>query len=146
VWLEIADMSDNVFGSTAHYLIQLDNTAPSVDIHIDSGGDCKQFPLATSIDGHFVARDLHFGAFSLQTLPSTIVPPPNEPSTATPFTSETALPPGDVWTLSTTTPSEMIACGYVVQLQAWDNSIVDSSPGLHNSNHAEVGFCLVTGD
>jgi hypothetical protein len=146
VWLEIADMSDTAFGSTAHYLIQLDNTAPTVDIHIDSGGDCKQFPLATPIDGHFVARDLHFGAFSLQTLPSTIVPAPNEPSTATPFTSQTALPPGDVWTLSTTSPSEMIACGYVVQLQAWDNSIVGSSPGSHNYNHAEVGFCLVTGD
>jgi len=29
-------------------------------------------------------------------------------------------------------------------LQVWDNCVLDSSPGLHNSNVAEVGFCLVS--
>ena len=140
VWLEIADLTDTVFGATPLYLIQLDNTAPTAEIHIDSGGDCKQFGLGVTIDGHFVARDVHFGAFSLQTLPSTLIPPPNEPVTATPYTSQTAVSPGDVWTLNTT---GMIPCGYVVQLWVYDNTMVGSSPGSHNANHYEVGFCLI---
>jgi hypothetical protein len=143
VWLEIADASDNVFGSTPFYLIQLDNTAPTAEIHIDSGGDCKQFGLGATIDGHFVARDVHFGAFSLQTLPSTIVPPPAEPATATPSIVQTAVSPGDAWTLDT---AGMIPCGYVVQLWVYDNAIVGSVPGSHNANYADVGFCLISGD
>ena len=140
VWLEIADTSDTVFGSTPLYMIQLDNTAPTAEIHIDSGGDCKQFGLKTIIDGHFVARDLHFGAFSLETLPSTLMPPPNEPVTATASTSQTAPSPGDMWSINT---AGMIPCGYVVQLWVYDNTIVGSGPGSHNANHAEVGFCLI---
>ncbi|MEC4682202.1 MAG: hypothetical protein VST70_00760 [Nitrospirota bacterium] len=144
VWLELADMSDNVLSQTTLYLIQLDNTAPTASIHIDSGGDCKQFD-AGPINGHFVAQDIHFGVFSLQTLPSTMTPSPNPPTTATPPTSQTAASPGDGWQLSTTTPNAMAPCGYVVQLQVWDNSIVGSGPGGHNYNHAEVGFCLKAG-
>ncbi len=140
VWLELADSSNTVLATTPQYLIQLDNTAPTVDIHIDSGGDCKQFIPPAGINGHFVARDLHFGAFSLSTLPT--VMDPNQPTTATPSTSETAAAPGDAWQLDTT---GMSACGYVVDLQAWDNSIVGSGPGGHNYNTIQVGFCLVTG-
>jgi hypothetical protein len=141
VWLEIADATDTVLGSTPHYLIQLDNTAPTAAIHIDSGGDCKQFTPPTTLNGHFVAQDLHFGAFSLETLPTSTTPPPNEPTTATPSTSPTAPAPGDPWTLDT---AGMEDCGYVIVLNVSDNSIVDSSPGLHNTNEAQVGFCLVS--
>jgi hypothetical protein len=140
VWLEIADIADSVFGSTPLYMIQLDNTAPTAEIHIDSGGDCKQFGLNSVIDGHFVARDIHFGTFSLQTLPATLLPPPNELVTATAYTSQTAPAPGDAWSLST---AGMIPCGYVVQLWVYDNTIVGSSPGSHNANYADVGFCLI---
>jgi len=140
VWLEIADSTDKVLGSTSMYLIQLDNTAPTVDIHIDSSGDCKQFAQGATITGHFVAQDLHFGAFSLGTLPSSLSP--NEPTTATPATSPTAPPPGDAWQLDTT---GMQTCGYVIDLEVWDNSIVGSGPGGHNFNAKQVGFCLVSG-
>jgi len=67
---------------------------------------------------------------------------PNEPTTATPATSPTAPPPGDVWQLDTT---GMSTCGYVVDLEVWDNSIVGSGPGGHNFNTKQVGFCLVSG-
>lgn len=140
VWLEIADTSDNVFGSTPPYLIQLDNSAPAAEIHIDSGGDCKQFGLGTTIGGHFLARDLHFGAFSLTTTPASLTPPPNEPATATPSTVQTATAPGDAWSLST---AGMVPCGYVVALWVYDNTIVGSSPGSHNAAYADVGFCLI---
>jgi len=140
VWLEIADSTDKVLGSTSMYLIQLDNTAPAADIHIDSSGDCKQFAQGVTITGHFVAQDLHFGAFSLATLPSSLSP--NEPTTLTPATSPTAPPPGDVWQLDTT---GMGTCGYVIDLEVSDNSIVGSGPGGHNRNAKQVGFCLVAG-
>jgi hypothetical protein len=140
VWLEIATSSDVVTGSTLPYLIQLDNTAPTAVINIDSGGDCKQFTPGTTINGHFVAQDLHFGAFSMATLPTSMSP--NEPTTATPSTSQTAAFPGDPWQLNTT---GMSTCGYVVEVDVSDNSIVNSSPGNHNYNSDQVGFCLVSG-
>ncbi len=148
--LEIADALDNVTGQTPWYRIQLDNTRPktsaelvppTIDIHIDSGGDCKDFAVAptSEIDGHFVARDTYFGVWSLTTLPSTITPPPPNPTALIPATTGTGAYPGDPWTLDT---SKMKPCGYVVMLQVWDRSIVGSYPGSHNYNHAEVGFCL----
>lgn len=137
VWLELADMTDKVLSTTVQYLIQLDNTAPVAQIHIDSGGDCKTFGSGGDIDGHFVATDLHFGYFTFETLPSG-----NTPTTATPNTSETAPPPGDPWALST---AGMNPCGYVILLEAWDNTIVDSQPYTHNGNSDSVGFCLTAG-
>ncbi len=149
--LEIADAMDNVTGWTPWYRIQLDNTAPktsaqlvppTIDLHIDNGGDCKDFTVTTEIDGHFVAVDEYFGAWSLETLPSTITPPPNEPTSFNPVigsTTETEVYPGHQWKLVTT---GMTPCGYVVMLQVWDRAIVGSYPGSHNYNHAEVGFCL----
>jgi hypothetical protein len=146
VWLEIANSSYIVSGSTPLYLIQLDNTLPAAAIHIDNGGDCKQFDLDSTINGHFVATDLHFGAFSLWTTPTSLMPPPNEPVTATPSTSPTAPAPGNPWSLNTgEPPTDMIPCGYVVELEVWDNAIVNSVPGEHNGNSADVGFCLITG-
>jgi hypothetical protein len=114
--------------------VQLDNTAPAIDIHIDSAGDCKTFTKGTVLQGHFVAQDLHFGHYSLFTLP---FPGPVVPSGGK---FPTAPAPGDQWTLDT---QNMDPCGYVVALEAWDRSIVGSAPGLHNgAGPKAVGFCL----
>lgn len=152
--LELATLGGIVLGSTAWYSVQQDNTAPrrkpgllppfepppvTCEIHIDSGGDCKDFFKGTKIKGHFVARDTNFGGFSLTTLPSSMLPP--NPTTATSNTSETAtfVAGGDEWELDT---SAMAPCGYVVLLQVWDRSILHSVPGHHNYNYYDVGFCL----
>lgn len=151
--LEMATMGGVVVGSTVWYSIQLDNTAPrrkpavppfeppavTCEIHIDSGGDCKDFTEGTLIKGHFVAQDAHFGGFSLSTLPSSMSP--NSPTTATPATSQTAAfaAGGDEWRLDTT---GMRPCGYVVLLEVSDRSILSSVPGQHNHNFYDVGFCL----
>ncbi|MGE5222793.1 MAG: hypothetical protein ACM3PY_10155 [Omnitrophica WOR_2 bacterium] len=149
--MEMTTMGGPIF--TSWYTIQLDNTAPrrkpptppfeppdvTCEIHIDSGGDCKDFGGGTMITGHFTARDTNFGAFSLETLPSSMLPP--NPTTPTPSTTQTttfALG-GDPWTLNT---SNMKPCGYVVLLQVWDRSILNSVPGQHNYNFYDVGFCL----
>jgi hypothetical protein len=151
--LEMATMSDVVVASTPWHTVQLDNTAPrrkpvvapfepppvTCEIHIDSGGDCKDFTKGTLIKGRFVARDAYPGGFTLSTLPSSMSP--NSPTTATPGTSQTAafVAGGDPWELDTT---GMQPCGYVVLLQIWDRSILNSVPGQHNYNFYDVGFCL----
>ena len=123
------------------HVILLDNTAPDVDIHISGLGDCKDYKVDSTITGTFVARDIHFAHFTLSTLPNTVTTPSNHPTSPTPSTSETGLPPGDAWTLNTKTPVEMKPCGYVVYLEAWDRSILNSS-SQGNHNHTSVGFCL----
>ena len=71
VRIEIADQFDNpVLGAIPDtHCIQLDNTAPSAAVHIDSAGDCGKFGVGTVLNGHFVARDVNFGSYSLGTLP-----------------------------------------------------------------------------
>lgn len=130
-------------GSTAWHRVQLDNTAPStvtapptLDIHIDSGGDCKDFTVGVVVNGRFVARDTHFGHYTLTTLPASMSPNAPVPSSGN---IQTAPAPGDLWSLNT---AGMKPCGYVVLLQVWDRSIVNSHPGSHNYNHDDVGFCL----
>jgi hypothetical protein len=156
--LEMATLGGVVVGYTPWYKIQLDNTAPrrkpalppfeppgeppvTCEIHIDTG-DCKPLPSGTLIKGHFVARDEHFGGFTLRTLPSSTSP--NSPTTALASTSETAsfLSGGTEWQLDTAKPNKMAPCGYVVLLQVSDRSILDSDHGHHNYNEYDVGFCL----
>lgn len=128
--------ADSSTGATAWHNIQLDDTAPSADIHIDSGGDCKDFTQAVTVDGHFVVRDLNFGAYSLSVAPFGTPPGILTPGSGT---VPTALPPGDPWQLNTT---GMKPCGYVVYLSVADRAIVGSSPFGHNWGSASVGFCL----
>ena len=53
---------------------------------------------------------------------------------------ETAVTPGDPWSLNTT---GMTPCGYDVHLSVADRSIVNSSWGAHNFSSADTGFCLL---
>jgi hypothetical protein len=130
-----------IAGDVIHF-IQLDNTPPTVDIHIDGMGDCKDFTVDTSITGTFVARDTHFGSFSLSTLPNNPpITPANNPTTSTPSSSETSLPPGDAWSLDTKSPQLMKPCGYVVLLEATDRSILNGA-SQGNYSRTSVGFCL----
>jgi hypothetical protein len=147
LWLEIADLSDNVLGRTVNYLIQLVNTPPIADINLDSGGDCKQFDPSTTptLNGVFVATEAgtgtngKIGHYGLGTLPSGNAPSPSS------GISDTG-PAGAAWSLSLTSPVVMPPCGYVVQLDVWDNTIVNSAPGNWNGNSDSAGFCVVSGD
>jgi hypothetical protein len=144
LWLEIADTSDTVLGRTPSYLIQLDNTPPAVDLNIDNGGNCKQFNPVTqpTINGHFVVTESGTGAngqighYNMTTLPSGNAPSPSSGM------SDTGPAPGQAWSLSL---AGMAPCGYVVQLDGWDNTIVDSAPGNWNGGSISRGFCLVAG-
>ncbi|HTW57317.1 MAG TPA: hypothetical protein VMD99_04280 [Terriglobales bacterium] len=147
LWLEIADLSDNVLGRTVNYLIQLVNTQPIANINLASGGDCKQFNPSTTptLNGVFVATEVgtgttgQIGHYSLETLPSGNAPVPSS------GISDTGAA-GAAWSLSLTSPAVMPPCGYVVLLDVWDNTIVNSAPGNWNGNSGTAGFCVVSGD
>src|SRR5579872_1897488 len=127
-----------IVGDATH-VIQLDNTAPSVDIHIDGLGDCKDFGVDSTITGTFSAQDAHFGSFTLSTLPNNPpTTPANNPTTPAPSTSPAV---GAAWSLDTEHPSEMKPCGYVVLLEATDRSILNSA-SQGNYNRTSVGLCL----
>jgi hypothetical protein len=150
--VEMATLADVVVDSTPWYSIQLDNTGPrrpaslpaseppeiTCEIHIASGGDCKDFTKGTLITGSFTARDEHFGKYALTTLPSSLSPTSPSPALGNSQTA-TFASGGNVWTLDTT---GMTPCGYVILLHVWDRSIVGSQPGSHNYNYYDVGFCL----
>lgn len=134
----------SIVASSPWYSIQLDNTKPTRDIHIVAGGDCKDFEQGSTIDGVFIADDLHFGKWRLATLPNTPTFPSNQP-VATPPLAKTSPAPaigGHGWSLDTDNPTKMKPCGYVVQLVVEDRTIRGSYPGNHNWDRIEVGFCL----
>lgn len=39
----------------------------------------------------------------------------------------------------------MQPCRYVVVLDVWDNTIVNSEPGAWNDSQKAVGFCVISG-
>ncbi len=135
--LEMYDSSGGFLGATAWHAIQLNHTQPEANVQIDSGGDCKDFAKGQTLNGHFVARHQHFGHWDLVTKPASLSPP--SPSTATSTTSQTAFSPGDAWTLTT---GGMTPCGYVIELYVYDRTIIGSTPGSHNNNYDDTGFCL----
>jgi len=136
VKLELASLPDDAFVlDEVIYLLQIDNTWPSAEITIDSGGACKDFFIGSTINGHFVARDEHLYRFRLYTMPF------DAPAGAlTPASGivQTAVSPGDAWELNT---EDMVKCGYVVVVEAVDRTIINSGAVGHYS-YASVGFCL----
>lgn len=137
VQLEIPQPGGGVL-ATPWYRVQLDNTAPNpVEIHIDSGGDCKDFAVGVVIDGHFKARDANFGAYSIYTLPYSA--PAGHLNPTSGYAQTGTSPHDDEWHLNT---AGMAVCGYVVYLSVADRTIVGSSPYGHHWNSASVGFCL----
>jgi hypothetical protein len=136
--------ADPKLKSSGWYRIQLDNTAPTADIHITAGGDCKTYQQGNTINGTFIADDLHFGHWNLQTLPSVVFGISSNQPTASGLANTDAAPApsGHAWSLNTASPNSMPACGYVIRLDVYDRTIVNSLPHSHNWKPAEVGFCL----
>jgi hypothetical protein len=138
----------DIVDSSVWYPVQLDNTAPSCDIHIAAGGDCKDFDAGTEIDGNFIADDLFFGSWSLSTEPNTATTPSNQPAAnpALPSTTAAPGPAGHGWKVRTAPPPAglvtMKPCGYVIRIDASDRSIINSHPDYHNSCNTSVGLCL----
>ena len=136
VTLSVYDTANNLVGTDTR-MIQLDNTKPETTVSISIGaGDCGKFSVGTVLSGIFVARDTHFGVYSLNVEPAI-----NPAGVGVPIPklgiSETAST-GDAWSLDT---AGMKPCGYVLRVVARDLAIVNSQSVGHYS-HDSVGFCL----
>ncbi len=118
--------------------VQLDNTWPEASIEITSGaGDCGKFSVGATLNGKFVARDKYFGSYGIVVKPNVNPAGVGVPSPSS-GTVQTAVAPGDNWTLDTT---GMKPCGYVIEVHAYDRAIVNSIAVRHHSPDS-AGFCL----
>ena len=134
--------------TTPWYKIYLDNVEAHAQISLD-GGACKSFVKGdvAEITGKFVATDTHFAGFRLRTLPESIAPPapqtPGTPSSSsinwTNGTIETSGS-GNDWKLVV---DDMIPCGYVVEVRAYDQTIRSNFSNAHTYGKDDVGFCLL---
>jgi hypothetical protein len=128
---------DPLPGADAHR-IQLDNTWPDASVVIETGvGNCGKFNQGDPLAGHFVARDLYFGSYSLTVKPPINVPPIGVPVPSGAFV-QTALLPGDPWSLDT---SQMTPCGYIIEVVAVDRAILNSATVGHHTP-GSAGFCI----
>jgi hypothetical protein len=141
VRLSVYDSGGFFQGSDTH-VIQLDNTGPEASIEITTGlGNCGKFLPGEPLGGNFVARDTYLGSYSVGVEPNINVPPIGVPVPSS-GNVNTAVAPGDSWSLDTT---DMQPCGYVIRVVAVDRAIVNSqSVGHHASDSA--GFCLEPAD
>jgi hypothetical protein len=127
-------------GTPDVHRIQLDNTGPEVSIEITSGpGSCGKFTIGTLLSGTFVARDTYLGSYSVGVEPAVNPAGIGVPSPSSGLVN-TAVSPGDPWTLDTT---DMKACGYVIRVVASDRAIVGSQAVGHHAADSD-GFCLET--
>jgi hypothetical protein len=131
-----------VFQGSDTHVVQLDNTGPEASIEITTGlGNCGKFLPGEPLGGNFVARDTYLGSYSVGVEPNINVPPIGVPVPSS-GNVNTAVAPGDSWSLDTT---DMQPCGYVIRVVAVDRAIVNSqSVGHHASDSA--GFCLEPAD
>ena len=148
--LELATAALVPLGATSWHNIQLDNEAPVVNVQIVTGGmlaDCNDFDQGQPVTGRFVAYDpqSHFGLWTLDTTPNSLHPKdPVADPVGLANTSPTGVS-GYGWrmdTSSNTLGQPLQPCGYVVTVRAWDNTVVHSFPGIHNSSTDDTGFCL----
>jgi hypothetical protein len=140
VRLSVFDGGGVFQGSDTHAL-QLHNSAPEASIDISTGpGNCGKFPVGTMLSGTFVARDpdLYLGSYSLSVEP-VLMPPGAVHPTPSSGTTNTAVAPGDPWTLDT---NGMQSCGYIVRVVAVDRAIINSQAVGHHVPDS-AGFCLV---
>jgi hypothetical protein len=141
--IEVKDAANNIFVSSP-INIQLDNVLPTADINITSGGGaCADFVSGITISGTYVATDVHFGTVSISVEPASGGTFKLD-GIATSSRSYPALPTtgnaAGTWSLDTT---GMPKCGYVIRLNVWDRTIVNSGwVGFYHSD--VVGLCLRT--
>lgn len=131
-------------GHSPVHRIQVDNTAPEIDLAITSGaGECGRFPVGATIGGEFAVGGPRLAGWKLW------VPDPDPEDGNVPndvdtgaLASPDAVPSGSPWSLETDAPAAMRPCGYNIVLRARDNTIRNSSPGLGNRARTREGFCI----
>ena len=101
--------------------------------------ECMKFKIGDILKGNYSVSDEHFRRFDLFVVPSgpaaggqPVPPSGNFPAVATTGTSGT-------WEIDTAT---MAPCGYVLQLFAWDRTIVSGNPTGWRAQDKAIGFSI----
>ncbi len=128
--------------------VRLDEVAPVTTLAITSferGGatspaqPCMKFKVGDTLHGTYSVSDQHFRRFDLFVLPAANAhsgqPVPASGSFPVVPTGGTS----GTWTIDTTT---MEACGYVLQLVAWDRTIVSGSSVGWRALDKTIGFSI----
>jgi len=131
-------------------IVDLDNAIPVTSLAIthvshDGGatwttaGDCSTFQVGDIIRGSYSVSDEHFGSLALPVQPSAHANGATvSPSTPTSYPAAPTTGVSGIWTLNT---AGMDPCGYTIQLQTNDRTIVGCVSPWRNDS-AFVGFCL----
>jgi hypothetical protein len=106
--------------------IQMDNTAPTIQLQIDNDGDCTKYKKGDTIKGRYYVNDVHINHWSFG-------------STWGGADSDTTNTPGLV-NFNIVTPANAHPCG-TISLDAWDKTIVNSQSVGHQA-YASHTVCL----
>ncbi len=138
VRLQVFTLGGALLPGMDSHRIRLDNTGPDASIQIDSGaGNCGKFNAGVMMNGHFVARDTYLRNYSVHVKPDINAAGVGVPAPSSGIV-QTAVAPGDAWTLDT---NGMQPCGYIIEVTVRDRSILNSaSVGHFRSDSA--GFCI----
>jgi hypothetical protein len=109
-------------------VIQMDNTAPVIQLQVDDGGDCTHYKKGDTITGHYFVYDKNILSWSFGTTWG---------GNANGTTNTPALP-GTAFSI--VTPNNAYPCGGV-SLAANDKTIVDSQ-GLRSTVYTSYNICL----
>lgn len=140
----------NVLYYSSAVKVFLDQVAPDVHLVITSGaGPCGDFKAGDKISGTYSVAEEHFGYLTFSVVPALgggkfTAPAPWPGISQMPLSRFFPVVPttgeAGTWTLDTT---GMPKCGYVIYLQSWDRTIVDS--GYVGRYGQDVqGLCLKT--
>lgn len=116
------------------YRVLVKNSVPYVFIERTSPASCEDIVPGTLVKGDFTATDPYLGAWNLDlNPPGPGLSVPNGPVNTSNATNAE-------WSVDTT---HLSICGYSVDLQAHDKTIVNSEPGAYNwSPVVNTVFCL----
>ena len=141
-WLQV-EVKDSVNPAVTYLSntvkVCVDNTAPTASITMDQGA-CSDIHVGKTITGTYTTADDHFGSVAIYVLggAGSVV--------KTPTAGPTPTGESGTWKLDTT---GMPPCGYVVQLQSVDRTLIGYVSGTayytdvgHYYWPTAIGFCL----
>lgn len=141
--IKTKDSGGTVYPGAQVITIRLDNTNPTANIAITSGGGgCGDFVIGDTISGTYSVSDEHFGRLVFSVEPGMGSPvftsPVLDSGNSRSYPTVPTLGESGTWSLDT---SNMPRCGYVIRLPVRDRTIVNSGhigwPGGD-----VVGLCL----
>lgn len=139
--MDVKEPDGDIILGTQIITVALDNTAPAISFTLDTAGGtpCGLFEPGDTISGSYKVTDAHLSTIAIHVDPHDVavgaVATFSTP-TSYPYPAVTTTGNGDWQVTGLIDP-----CGYVITLQAWDRTIVNSGAvGFYN--HESKGLCV----